>query len=239
MARRKAQRRIRSTIDSVFLHDMKNLEFRLNLLLSNLEEHYGDPDFKRSVVELLQSSLEKVDTVVERWEAHKDALMVKVPVDVNELFAEVAARVRSRDSYGRSGTPHGPEVFFSADHLPVVWADPHYLGDSLASIFQNALEAAGPNGHVWVGIHPETRRNVPWVSVEIADDGSGMSREFIRTRLFRPFQTTKGNGVGLGLYTAREIIRAHRGSILVRSQPGRGTLFQVRLRAEKPGNLTP
>ena len=232
MAQRRARRGMRSTMDSVFLHDMKNLEFRLNLLLSNLEEHYGDPDFKRSVVELLQSSLQKVDTVVERWSAHKDAVMVKVPVDVNELLADAATRVRSRDSYGASGAA-APKIALAPEALPPVWADPHYLSDAFGSIVQNALEAAGPGGQVLIESHPEERRGTPWVAVEISDDGPGMSREFIRTRLFRPFQTMKSYGIGLGLYTAREIIRSHRGSVSVRSRLGQGTLVTVRLRAER------
>jgi signal transduction histidine kinase len=223
---------MRSTMDSVFLHDMKNLEFRLNLLLSNLEEHYGDPDFKRSVVELLQSSLEKVDTVVERWSAHKDAVMIKVPVDVNELLADATNRVRARDSYRGDGAV-APAVAFAADPLPKVWADPHYLSDAFASILQNALEAAGPGGQVLVESRPEDRRGAPWVTVEISDNGPGMSREFVRTRLFHPFQTMKTYGIGLGLYTAREIIRSHRGGISVKSRLGQGTLVTVRLRAER------
>src|SRR5450830_1257443 len=217
MAQRRSRRGMRSTMDSVFLHDMKNLEFRLNLLLSNLEEHYGDPDFKRSVVELLQSSLEKVDTVVERWSAHKDALMIKVPVDVNELLADAISKVRSRDSYRDGAGPQTGLSFSGEALLPAVWADPHYLSDAFASILQNALEAAGPGGQVLVESRAEQRRGVPWVAVDIADNGSGMSREFMRTMLFRPFQTMKSYGIGLGLYMAREIVLSHRGSIYVRS----------------------
>jgi len=220
-------------MDSVFLHDMKNLEFRLNLLLANMEEHYGDPDFKRSVVELLQSSLEKVDTVVQRWSAHKDALMIKVPVDVNDLLADLSKRVRSRDSYRGPAGSRGPEVLFSTEPLPAVWADPHYLDDAFGSVLQNELEAAGPGGHVWVESRATVRKQNPWVLVEITDDGPGIDREFIQSRLFHPLQTTKENGVGLGLYTAREIIRSHGGSISVRSVPGRGTAVRFQLRAER------
>jgi len=69
--------------------------------------------------------------------------------------------------------------------------------------------------------------------VDIADNGPGMSREFVRTRLFRPFQTMKSYGIGLGLYTAREIVRSHRGVVSVKSRLGQGTLVTVRLRAER------
>ena len=225
---RGARARLRSTLDSVFLHDMKNLEFRLSLLLSNLEEHYGDPDFKRSVVELLQSSLEKVDSVVDRWSAYRDAVLVKVPLDVNDLVREVAAKARPRD--GRKPRPEN--VVFSAEPVPSVWGDSNYLGDAFTAVVQNALEAAGPGGHVQIATGVEPRKRGFRVVVEIADDGQGMTREFQRTRLFHPFQTTKANGVGLGLYTARSIVRFHGGTLTVRSSPGRGTLVRITLPAE-------
>ncbi|HKB69317.1 MAG TPA: ATP-binding protein [Thermoanaerobaculia bacterium] len=228
MARRGPRGRLRSTLDSVFLHDMKNLEFRLSLLLSNLEEHYGDPDFKRSVVELLQSSLEKVDSVVDRWSAYRDALLVKVPLDVNDLLRSVAARARSRD--GAGPRPGHLEIRESA--LLPVWGDSNYLGDAFLSIVQNALEAAGSGGRVEIATAMEEKRGAPRAVVTISDDGPGMSREFQRTRLFHPFQTTKPNGVGLGLYTARNIIRFHGGTLTVRSRPGEGTSVIVSLRAE-------
>lgn len=228
MARRASRNRLRSTLDSVFLHDMKNLEFRLSLLLSNLEEHYGDPDFKRSVVELLESSLEKVDSVVDRWSAYRDAVLVKVPLDVNDLLRQVAAKARPRD--GRR--PKAENVAFRAEPVPPVWGDPNYLGDALIAVVQNALEAAGPTGRVEIATGVEPRRRGTRVVVTIADDGPGMSREFLRTRLFRPFQTTKANGVGLGLYTARNIVRFHGGSLTIRSLPGSGTTVRISLPAE-------
>ena len=228
MARRGSRNRLRSTLDSVFLHDMKNLEFRLSLLLSNLEEHYGDPDFKRNVVELLQSSLEKVDSVVDRWSAYRDAVLVKVPLDVNDLLQQVAAKARPRD--GRR--PRAENVALFPEPVPDVWGDSNYLGDAFLAVIQNALEAAGPAGRVEISTSVEERtRGGPRVVVTVADDGPGMSREFQRTRLFHPFQTTKAHGVGLGLYTARNIVRFHGGSLMVRSAPGSGTAVRIALPA--------
>ena len=226
MARPPSRGRLRSTLDSVFLHDMKNLEFRLSLLLSNLEEHYGDPDFKRNVVELLQSSLEKVDSVVERWSAYRDAVLIKVPLDLNDLVSGVTGRARSREDGRRAA------IELKAAPLPTVWGDPNYLSDALLSVIQNALEAAGPSGHVTVSTGTEYRRRVAYATVSVADDGPGMSREFQRTKLFHPFQTTKTRGVGLGLYTARNIVRFHQGQLSVASAPGQGTTVTISLRAE-------
>jgi signal transduction histidine kinase len=234
MARRASRNRLRSTLDSVFLHDMKNLEFRLSLLLANLEEHYGDPDFKRSVVDLLESSLEKVDSVVDRWSAYRDAVLVKVPLDVNDLVKEVAAKARPREGV-RVRTD---SIVLGAQPVPPVWGDSNYLGDAFLVVIQNALEAAGPSGRVEIVTGMESTRPRARVVVAVADDGPGMTREFQRTRLFQPFQTTKANGVGLGLYTARNIVRFHGGSLTVQSRPGSGTVVRIALPAapETPGS---
>ena len=230
MARGASRNRLRSTLDSVFFHDMKNLEFRLSLLLSNLEEHYGDPDFKRSVLELLESSLEKVDSVVDRWAAYRDAVLVKVPLDLNDLVGQVAGKARPRNG----GRPRPDNVAFLPEPVPVVWGDSNYLGDAFLAVIQNALEAAGPAGHVEIATVVEERgRGRHRVVVSIADDGPGMSRDFQRHRLFHPFQTTKANGVGLGLFTARNIVRFHGGTLTVRSAPGSGTVVRIALPAER------
>src|SRR5262249_52498955 len=62
--------RLRSALDRVLVHDIKNMGFRLQMLLSNIDEHYGDPEFKSSVEELLRTTVERLDGMVERVSAH-------------------------------------------------------------------------------------------------------------------------------------------------------------------------
>jgi signal transduction histidine kinase len=216
-------------MDSVLLHDMRNMGFRLGLVLENLEEHFGDPDFKRSVVELLQGTRDKLDTMVDRWTAHMDSILIKVEVDVNDLVREVL-----RLAHVRGGGGPGPRgVAVELAPLPRVWGDPHYLRDALLSVVQNALEAVAPaGGRVSVRTREERRGRKRWVVVEIEDDGPGMSEEFVQTRLFRPFQTTKPEGVGLGLYTSSQILLFHRGDLVVKSREGQGTLVRALLPVE-------
>ena len=140
--RRPSKQHLRSTMDSVLLHDMRNMGFRLGLVLENLEEHFGDPDFKRSVVELLQGTREKLDTMVSRWTAHTDSILIKVEVDLNDIVREVLRVAHVRGPAG--GTP--PRVTAELAPLPRVWGDPHYLQDALLSLVQNALEAVAPSG---------------------------------------------------------------------------------------------
>jgi signal transduction histidine kinase len=227
---RLAARQVRSTVDSVLLHDMKNLGFRLSLLLGNLEEHYGDPDFKRSVVELLHGTLGKLESTLENWSARKESLFVKVSLDLNDLVREVLRTARLRDG----SRPSGTRLESDLGTIPPVWGDPHFLADALSSVLLNALEAAGPTGSVRVRtlVPARSRKRA---TVEIEDDGPGMTTAFIRSSLFRPFRSTKTGGVGLGLYTARQIVRFHGGSIRVSSVPGKGTIVRVTLpRVDEP-----
>src|ERR1035438_5772739 len=85
---RSPRRRVRATKDSVLIHDIRNLGLRLSLLLSNLEENYGDPDFKRSVEDLLQSTVQKLDLIAGSWASHRDSVLIKVPLQLNDLRSE-------------------------------------------------------------------------------------------------------------------------------------------------------
>jgi signal transduction histidine kinase len=220
-------RRLRSTLDRVLVHDIKNMGFRLQLLLSNLEEHYGDPEFKRSVRELLSSTIQRLDGIVGRYSARPDAVLIKVRLDLNAVLRE-AAEGATRRGGEREGEPRRlAPISLALGSVPEVWGDPYYLGDALTSLVENAREAAAPGGRVVVRSFREDRKR-PRAVVEIIDNGAGMSADFVRDRLFQPFQTTKPDGVGLGMVTASEIVRLHRGTIRVHSQPGGGTLVRLK-----------
>ena len=78
------------------------------------------------------------------------------------------------------------------------------------------------------------------VMLTIEDDGCGMEPEFIRTRLFRPFDTTKGSkGMGIGAYQARTLVMDAGGSLRVESEPGVRTRFTIWLPRYEPGTVTP
>ncbi len=213
------RRRIRATKDSVLIHDIRNLELRLSLLLSNMEEHYGDPDFKRSATDLLQSTVQKLDGIARSWSAHRDSVLIKVPLDLNDLIREALHTCHPR---GRASTPRMNATFAE---VPGLWGDPYYLQEAIQGVIQNAQEAA--KSCVTVRTSLERRGARDFAVVDVEDDGPGMSGEFVRRRLFRPFQTTKPGGVGLGLYTARRILRHHRGDVEVRSAEGEGTSVRL------------
>jgi signal transduction histidine kinase len=98
------------------------------------------------------------------------------------------------------------------------------IEEVLENLVLNALEAMREKGTLTIEAG-HTPNGAPEFSV--SDTGRGMSRQFIETRLFRPFATTKKTGIGLGLYTCREVIHASGGSIEVESVEDAGTTFRV------------
>ena len=220
------RRRIRATKDSVLIHDIRNLGLRLSLLLSNMEEHYDDPDFKRSAADLLQSTVQKLDGIAKSWSSRGDSVLIKVPLELNDLVQEVLRTCRPR------GRVSAPRVSASFAEVPRVWGDPYYLREAIQSVVQNAQEAAATC--VAVRTILEKRGAKDFAVVEVEDDGPGMPADFVRRRLFRPFQTMKPEGVGLGLYTARRILRHHRGDVEVRSAEGEGTCVRLLLPLPAP-----
>ncbi len=225
---------LRSTLDRVLIHDIKNVGFRLQLLLTNLEEHYGDPEFKNSVRDLLASTIERLDGIVGRYSARPDAVLIKVPLDLNAVLREAASGPTRRGDARDGETARLAPVSLSLGGVPEVWGDPYYLRDALASLVENAREAAAPDGRVVVRSFADEGKR-PKAVVEVIDNGSGMSADFIRERLFQPFHTTKPDGVGLGLATASEIVRLHRGTIRIHSRAGGGTLVRLKF----PGSARP
>jgi len=222
--------RLRSTFDRVLVHDVKNVSFRLRLLLSNLDEHWHDPEFRQTVKELLASTVERLEGVVGRLADHEEAVLIKVELDLNGLLREVVQRP------GRRGRPaRGPAVRLALGAVPPIWGDPFYLGDAVASLLENAAEAAAPDGRVLVRTLTAGTSRRPRAVVEVIDNGAGMTQEFLRDRLFRPFETTKPEGVGLGLATASQIVRFHRGTIRILSHPGGGTLVRLSFPASPGG----
>jgi signal transduction histidine kinase len=217
--------RLRGTFDRMLVHDIKNMSFRLRLLLSNLDEHWDDPEFRKTVRDLLASSVERLEDIVGRFVANENALMIKVELDVNGLLRQAVERPPRRGSRGAKAPP----VTLELGSIPRIWGDSYYLGDAFGSLLENALEAAAPEGKVLVRTYAGRSARRPRAIIEFIDNGAGMSAEFLRDRLFRPFETTKAQGVGLGLATASQIVRFHRGTIRILSKPGGGTLVRLSL----------
>jgi len=129
---------------------------------------------------------------------------------------------------------HGIQVTREYDHdLPKVCAFGSDLNQVWTNLIDNAADAMQGKGELRI----RTSRDLDRVSVEVIDNGPGMTKD-VQEHIFEPFFTTKGvgQGTGLGLDTVYRIVRRHKGEIRVESEPGR-TVFRVLLPAVKRGQL--
>lgn len=152
----------------------------------------------------------------------------------------------------RSALPTTIEIKQNLQPTPPVLADPTQIHQVLMNLCTNAehalhgqpgqLEIALTTTHVdaaFAQLHPELRVG-EYVRLSVRDTGCGMSPELL-ARVFEPFFTTKapGQGTGLGLSVVHGIVKSHDGAILVQSQPGQGTEFQIFLPAQQRSAVTP
>ncbi|HWW00407.1 MAG TPA: XrtA/PEP-CTERM system histidine kinase PrsK [Candidatus Acidoferrum sp.] len=204
-------------MSAFFVHDLKNTASTLSLMLQNLPVHYQDPAFREDALRGISRTVEHLNDLISRLNMLRHELQVQaVECDLNELVAETLQ--------GQEQTS-GVEIVKELAILPRVRLDPTQIKKVLTNLVLNARDASGVGGRIRV----ETARSNGWAVLAVADTGCGMTPEFIRTRLFRPFQTTKQKGIGIGMFHSKMIVEAHKGRIEVESELGKGTAFRVLL----------
>ena len=196
------------------LHDIKNLVSQLTLVARNAERHADNPAFRADMIATLNDSASRMTELLARLSQHHRAPSEPpVPVAVRALAERVALRRRAQ---------HPIEVV-GADALAL--ADPAGLEQLLGHLLQNAVEASPAGAPIAVRVGMASGA----VSIEVIDQGAGMSAAFIRDQLFKPFVSRKPGGFGLGAYEARQLAEAMGGRVEVESREGAGTCFRVLL----------
>ncbi len=205
------------TMAAFFVHDLKNAASTLNLMLQNLPVHFDDPAFREDSLRGIAKTVAHINRLIGRLGLlrHEQRLQM-TETDLNAL---VAAAVE--------GLEQGAGSLISKELRPVpkVMLDREQIIKVVTNLVLNATEAVPPGGSVRI----ETRSEPNWVVLAVEDNGCGMSPEFIAGGLFRPFQTTKKSGLGIGMFQSKMIVEGHGGRITVASEPGKGTTFQVLL----------
>ena len=195
------------------LHDIKNLVSQLSLVARNAERHADNPEFRADMIATLQNSVKKLNDLLARLSpgASREAEPAR-PLDVGAVVAVVAAARR-----------RAHPVLATCEPGLVANADSAALEQALTHLVQNAIDASEAGEPVELRGYESGGD----VAIEVADRGAGMSEEFVRTCLFRPFASTKVNGFGIGAYEARSLIAAMDGRLEVESAVGEGTRFTI------------
>lgn len=197
------------------LHDIKNLASQLGLLARNAERHADNPAFRKDMLVTLRNSSDKLTALLARLGRYGGSgADQREDVDLAEIAQRIAARYSA---------VHPVQVMSSGECR--ARAAPEALEQALSHLVQNAVEASGPNSPVMIEIAP----NGAALQVQIVDSGCGMSHDFVRNGLFKPFVSSKAGGFGIGAFEARELVRAMGGAMEVDSREGLGTRFSISL----------
>jgi putative PEP-CTERM system histidine kinase len=198
-------------------HDIKNVSSQLSLLLANAEHHLDNPEFQRDMLETVRASVRKIGALLRRLAepaAPPRGPGRVAPLERVEAIAANCRRVRGANVAVEADAPP-PEVAIGGAAFDAV----------LTHLLDNAVEAAGLVTPIRIAFGRDQRR----VRVDIVDRGPGMTPEFVRDELFRPFRTSKREGSGIGAFQARELLREAGGDLVVLSRPGKGTTMRMLL----------
>jgi len=191
-------------------HDLKNLVSNLSLIVENAAKYIHNPDFQTDMLTSLGNTVDKMRKLINRLKnlGEQDHINQQ-QVNLLEL-AERTAHLVVGNKISVSGTAE------------IVRVDEGEIQKVILNLLMNGIEASAPDDPIAVEVGFS---NLPFIRV--IDKGCGMSARFLRSELFKPFRTTKKQGLGIGLYQCRQIIAAHGGRIEVSSTEGDGSVFTV------------
>lgn len=205
------------------MHDIKNLASQLSLLARNAEKHADKPEFRADMILTLKNSTDKLQNLLARLSRYGGQGGAGLqPCDLDQVLQKVARPFA------------GKHDLVMLDRAPcIARCDPEALEQALVHLVQNAIEASAANSPVFLDLRVDSAG----AHIEVIDNGSGMSPDFVRTRLFKPFHSSKQGGFGIGCFEARELVRGMGGRLDVESREGIGTRFQITLPLDPAGNL--
>jgi signal transduction histidine kinase len=218
-------------LSAMLTHDLKNAISGLSLLVGNMDRQFDKPEFRADAMESLRDATGKLQKLVTKLSDPINTMSGEHqrprPTDLVPLLRRVLDSLTSPESQF-----HTIQVELPPELIAETEAE--RMEKVIENLVINALEAMGSkSGVLTIG---GGAAGAGKVFFTVTDTGPGMSKEFQERRLFHPFATTKHGGVGLGLYTCREVVRAFGGSISATSEPGVGTTFRVVLPSVQPGD---
>jgi putative PEP-CTERM system histidine kinase len=199
-------------VSAFVMHDLKNLVTTLSLVIDNARDYMGDPDFQKDMLQSLSTTMDKMKRLITQLKnLEEKQCLHREHADVCRIVYETVGRITQGEV-----RLHISSVFS--------YVDVDELQKVLLNLILNAFEASEGKAPVVIEVGGSEA-----AFIRVKDSGCGMTEEFMRERLFKPFCTTKKKGLGIGLYQCKHIVEAHGGSIEVTSELGKGSVFTVHL----------
>ena len=204
-------------LSAFLVHDLKNLVAQVCLIVKNSEKHKYNVEFIDDSIDTLKNIIFKMDHLLsqlkkEQLTSHNQSL-----INLVDIIKDVAIQ--------QNANKPNLQLITNLDNIEIV-GETQKITAIFSHLVQNAQEATADDGFIKVILSTDNQEAI----IKIIDNGTGMDNKFIAERLFKPFDTTKGNaGMGIGVYEARDYIMKHDGSCNVESAPGVGTTFIIKL----------
>jgi putative PEP-CTERM system histidine kinase len=191
------------------VHDLKNIVTQLSLMMKNAQRLRANPEFQKDMLLTVENSLERMRQLMAQLREGTTPAGTAFGVDLTGVLRRIESVVSGR----------GRRVEVRMGEPVVARGHEERLERIIGHVVQNALDATDPAGRVWMSLDKSGGQ----ARIEVGDSGQGMTPEFVRDRLFKPFQSTKPTGMGIGAYESFQYVQELGGQILVDSEPRKGT----------------
>ncbi len=197
------------------VHDLKNIVTQLALMLKNAERHSDNPEFQQDMLMTVEHAVDRMRQLMMQLREGATPPGAACGVNLSDVIQKIQTEKMKQ----------GRHIDLCLKERLSARGLEERLHRVIGHLIQNALDATPDTGKVWVNLDRLGDRAI----LEVCDTGHGMTQEFIRDRLFRPFQTTKEAGMGIGAYESAQYIRELGGEIQVESELGKGTRIAIKL----------
>lgn len=204
-----------SRMSAFVVHDLKNIVTQLSLMMKNAKRLADNPEFQADMIMTVENSLERMRQLMLQLREGAAPAGAAVGVDLGRIASALEESVRRR----------GRVLELDLSQPVATRGHEERMERVIGHLVNNALEATSSDRRVWLKID----RHGSHARVEVGDNGYGMSEAFIRDRLFKPFQTTKKTGMGIGAYESFQYVQELGGKVDVRSLEGEGTVVTLLL----------
>ena len=197
------------------VHDLKNIVTQLSLMMKNAKRLSGNPEFQQDMLMTVENSLDRMRQLMLQLREGATPPGKAFGVSLGEIVKRIEAVATGR---GRTLDVELKDAVLTRGHE-------ERLERIIGHVVQNAFDATDPTGRVWLTLDRVSGQ----ACIVVGDTGQGMSQDFIRDRLFKPFQTTKQAGMGIGAYESFQYVQELGGQIEVQSELNQGTVVTIRL----------
>jgi putative PEP-CTERM system histidine kinase len=208
-----------SKLTAFIMHDLKNLIAQQSLVVKNAAKHKDNPAFIEDAIGTIDNSVKRMNSLLDQLRQDHEIEKPKA-IELNQVLIDAVKKCHNREPRPSITLPK--EQYYinsSAEQLSMI----------IGHVIRNAQDATASDGFIDVTLSRENNQAV----LTVEDNGTGMSAEFIRERLFKPFDSTKASkGMGIGAYQVREFIRQAGGNVHIESEPEQGSCFTISLPLE-------